>query len=61
MSFMNLQSNDKCNCCIHADSSRGCRKGLMLPVQLMMTGTDECPHYKCDNEKLKESLKEKGD
>lgn len=58
MSFMNLQSNDKCNYCIHADFAKGCLKGLFLPLQLMIT-EKECPHYECDNEKLKEYLKEK--
>lgn len=56
MAFMNLQDNDKCNCCIHADSGRGCQKGLFLPFQLMTT-EKECPHYECDNEKLKNILK----
>ena len=57
MSFMNLQSNDKCNYCIYSDFAKGCLKGLFLPFQLMIT-EKECQHYECDNEKLKEYPKE---
>ena len=59
MSFVNLQGKCKCDCCVDADSAKGCLKGLFLPLQLMIT-EKECQHYECDNEKLKEYLKEKG-
>lgn len=59
MSALNLQLYYRCEQCKSAADihGRNCKHGLLFPVMLMMAGKKECPNYKLDAEKIKETMK----
>lgn len=48
-----------CEDCAHADKfGRDCKHGMMFPILLLMTNTQDCPNFKSKTtEQIKEQIK----
>lgn len=53
MAALNINAYYDCETCEAADKhGNGCKRGLLFPVLLIMTGKTNCPNYKFKNKEI---------